>query len=247
MSGLTAVNTTNLSPTTGLVLPIAPGYLAAHEFSPRVSVQYKFSPTLNVYGTIARGFTPGDEIDRLYLFQQLTGSMITDLTTNVGPSTNYGAEFDISAPLPGGFRVSAGMGALRATWGEVRGYVNPVTSLPIPLSGLTVPFAPAYTANTSLDWKHDFGGYDFAARAAASFIGRSYWDPQDAAYQQAYHLVNLSSWVDRGIWKVTASVTNLTQTEYNTIYWTAADVGAPFNIARINRPREFIVSSAVRF
>jgi iron complex outermembrane receptor protein len=287
-SGLRAVNTTNLNPTTGAVLPIAPGYLAAHEFSPRVSVQYKFSPTLNVYGTIARGFTPGDEIeenyivhsyrpeiatnyevglkallehgvqlnaavfytyyaDRLYLFQQLTGSMITDLTTNVGPSTNYGTEFDISAPLPGGFRVNAGVGLLRATWGTVNGYVNPVTSLPIPLSGLTVPFAPAYTANTSLDWKHDFGGYEFGARAAASFIGRSYWDPQDAAYQQAYHLVNLSSWVERGIWKVSASVTNLTQTRYNTVYWTAADVGAPFNIARINRPREFIMSAAVRF
>jgi iron complex outermembrane receptor protein len=287
-SGLRAVNTTNLNPTTGAVLPIAPGYLAAHEFSPRVSVQYKFSPTLNVYGTIARGFTPGDEIeenyivhsyrpeiatnyevglkallehgvqlnaavfytyyaDRLYLFQQLTGSMITDLTTNVGPSTNYGTEFDISAPLPGGFRVNAGVGLLRATWGTVNGYVNPVTSLPIPLSGLTVPFAPAYTANTSLDWKHDFGGYEFGARAAASFIGRSYWDPQDAAYQQAYHLVNLSSWVEHGIWKVSASVTNLTQTRYNTVYWTAADVGAPFNIARINRPREFIMSAAVRF
>jgi hypothetical protein len=46
---------------------------------------------------------------------------------------------------------------------------------------------------------------------------------------------------------VTASVTNLTQTEYNTVYWTAADVGAPFNIARINRPREFVMSASVRF
>jgi outer membrane receptor protein involved in Fe transport len=272
-----------------LVLPIAPARLAAHEFSPRVSLQYKFSPTLNVYGTIARGFTPGDEIeenfvvhsyrpeiatnyevglksllehsvqlttaffyttykDRLYLFQQLTGTAITDLTTNIGPSTNYGAEFDISAPLPGGFKFSGGAGVLRATWGDVPNYVNPVNGqLFGNLKGLTVPFAPAYTANTTLEWKHDFSGYEFGSRATAVFTGRSYWDPQDAAYQRAHQEVNLSAWVEHRIWKVSASVTNLTQSEYNTIYWPAADVGAPFNIARINRPRWFLVDASVRF
>src|ERR1700736_1020220 len=270
-SDLTAVNTNNLDPNTGLVLPIAPGHLHGHEFSPRVSVQYKFSPNLNVYGSIARGFTPGDEIeenfvvhpyrpeiatnyemglksllehgvqlnaaifythyaDRLYLFQQLAGKQIVDLTTNVGPSNNYGVEFDISAPLPDGFKVSAGMGVLRAEWGDVPNYIDPATSQQIDIKGRTVPFAPAYTANTTLEWKHDFGGYEFGSRAAAVFTGRSYWDPQDAAYQRAYHLVNLSSWVERGIWRLSASVTNLTQTEYNTIYGYAPDVGAPFNL-----------------
>jgi iron complex outermembrane receptor protein len=287
-SSLTAVNTNNLDPASGLVLPIAPARLAAHEFSPRVSLQYKFSPTLNVYGTIARGFTPGDEIeenfvvhpyrpeiatnyevgmksllehsvqldaavfyttykDRLYLFQQLTGTNIIDLTTNVGPSTNYGAEFDISAPLPEGFRVSVGLGVLHATWGTVPNYVNPVNGQQIQIQGLTVPFAPAYTANTTLEWKHDFSGYEFGSRAVASFIGRSYWDPQDAAYQKAYDLVNLSAWVEHSIWKISANVTNLTNTEYNTYFQTAADVGAPFNIARIGRPRWFTVSGSVRF
>jgi iron complex outermembrane recepter protein len=288
-SSLTAVNTNNLDPVTGAVLPIAPAHLAAHEFSPRVSVQYKFSPTLNVYGTIARGFTPGDEIeenfvvhpyrpeiatnfevgmkslldhnvqlnaaffyttyaDRLYLFQQLTGSMITDLTTNVGPSTNYGVEFDLVAPLPGGFQFSGGFGALHATWGDVRNYVDPVTGLPIPnLKGLTVPFAPAYTANTTLEWKHEYANYTFGSRVTGSFTGRSYWDPQDAAYQRAYQVMNLSAFVEHSIWKISASVTNLTQTEYNTIYWPAADVGAPFNIARIDRPRWFLINGSVRF
>jgi iron complex outermembrane recepter protein len=288
-STLSAVNTNNLDPNTGAVLPIASNRLAAHEFSPRVSVQYKFSPTLNVYGTIARGFTPGDEIeenftvhsyrpeiatnyevgmksllehsvqlnaaffyttykDRLYLFQQLTGTAITDLTTNIGPSTNYGAEFDIAAPLPGGFKFSGGLGVLHATWGDVKNYVNPVNGVPYDnLKGLTVPFAPAYTANTTLEWKHDFGGYEFGSRATGLFVGRSYWDPQDAAYQRAYQVMNLSASVEHSIWKVSASVTNLTQTSYNTIYWPAADVGAPFNIARISRPRWFLADISVRF
>ena len=288
-SSLSAVNTTNIDPNTGVVLPIAPGHLTGHEFSPRVSVQYKFSPALNAYGTIARGFTPADEIeenfvvhpyraeiatnyevgmksvldrnvqlnaaffyttyaDRLYLFQQITGSTITDLTTNIGPSTNYGVELDIVAPLPGGFQFSGGAGLLRATWGNVTNYVNPVTGLAIPnLKGLTVPFAPAYTANTTLDWKHEVDGYTFGTRVAALFTGRSYWDPQDAAYQRAYQLVNMSAFLEHSIWKVSASVTNLTQTEYNTIYAPAADVGAPFNIARVNRPRWFLVNASVRF
>ena len=287
-SSLRAVNTNNVDPNTGLVLPIASNSLAEHEFSPKGSVQYKFSPTLNVYGTIARGFTPADEIeenfvvhpyrpeiatnyevglkallehrvqldaaifyttyaDRLYLFQQLTGTAITDLTTNIGASTNYGAEFSVSAPLPGGFRASVGAGALRATWGNVPAFVNPVNGQVANIQGLNVPFAPAYTANTTLEWTHNFAGYELGSRGSASFVGRSYWDPQDAAYQQAYHLVNMAAWLGHDHWKVTANVTNLTQTQYNTYFQTAADVGAPFNIARIGRPRWFTVTASVRF
>jgi hypothetical protein len=59
--------------------------------------------------------------------------------------------------------------------------------------------------------------------------------------------MNLSASVEHSIWKVSASVTNLTQSEYNTIYWVSTDVGAPFNIARVNRPRWFLVDASVRF
>jgi len=287
-STLSAVNTNNLD-ANGNVLPIAPGRLVGHEFSPRVSVQYKFSPTVNAYATIARGFTPADEIeenfvvhpyrpelatnyevgvkalldhhvqvngavfytnyaDRLYLFQALAGKIITDLTTNIGASTNYGAEFDISAPLPGGFKISGGVGALHATWGDVTNYVDPVTGNVIPnLKGLTVPFAPAYTGNVTIDWKHDFRGYEVGTRATGTFVGRSYWDPQDAAKQEAYQLLNMSAYVDHANWRISASLTNATQTNYNTVFWPAADVGAPFNIARINRPRWFLMSATARF
>ena len=59
--------------------------------------------------------------------------------------------------------------------------------------------------------------------------------------------MNMSAWFGHGPWKVTANVTNLTQTEYNTYFQTAADVGAPFNIARVGRPRWFTVTASVRF
>src|SRR5260370_42688507 len=111
--------------------------------------------------------------------------MMTDLTTNVGPLTNYGAEFDIVAPLPGGFKFSGGLGGLHATWGDVKNYVNPVNGVPYDnLKGLTVPFAPAYTANTTPEWKHDFGGDHFGSAATGLFDSRSYLGPPGAAVQR---------------------------------------------------------------
>jgi iron complex outermembrane receptor protein len=294
-SSLSAVNTNNVAngDFTTPVLPIAPESISGHEFSPRVSAQYKFSPTANVYGAISRGFTPGDLVeenfiihsfrpeiatqyevgykslleygvqlnaavfytyykDRLYLYQKLANGPILDLTANIGPSTNVGAEFDLAAPLPGGFKVSVGGGVLRARWGETSGFTNPgngniAPGTPQQLNGLNVPFAPAYTASTTLDWKHDFGGYLVGARTEASFIGRSYWDPQNSAFQEAYHLLNASAWLEHGKWKLTVAGTNLTDTSYNTVFWPVPDVNPFHNIARINRPRWFTVNATVRF
>jgi iron complex outermembrane receptor protein len=297
-SSLSAVNTNNVvdGDFTTPVLPIAPGRLSGHEFSPRVSAQYKFSPTANVYGAISRGFTPGDLVeenfvihsyrpevatqyevgykalldgvqvnaavfytyykDRLYLYQRLANGPIQDLTANIGPSTNVGAELDLAAPLPGGFKLSVGGGVLRARWGETNGFVNPGNpgfqpgpggSMSQQLDGLNVPFAPAYTANTTLDWKHDFGGYLVGARTEATFIGRSYWDPQNSAFQEAYHLVNASAWLEHSRWRLTVAGTNLTDTSYNTVFWPVPDVNPFHNIARVNRPKWFTVNATVRF
>jgi outer membrane receptor protein involved in Fe transport len=294
-SSLSAVNTNNVAngDYTTPVLPIASESLSGHEFSPRISAQYKFSPTSNVYGAISRGFTPGDLVeenfiihpyrpeiatqyevgykgwlgygiqfdaavfytyykDRLYLYQRLANGPIQDLTANIGPSTNVGAEFDFAAPLPGGFKVSVGGGVLRARWGETNGFTNPGNGnippgTPQQLNGLNVPFSPAYTANTTLEWKHDFAGYVVGARTEASFIGRSYWDPQNSAFQEAYHLLNASAWLEHGRWKLTFAGTNLTNTSYNTVFWPVPDVNPFHNIARVNRPRWLSVNATVGF
>jgi iron complex outermembrane recepter protein len=294
-SSLSAVNTNNVvdGDFTTPVLPIASKRLSGHEFTPRVSAQYKFSPTLNVYAAISRGFTPGDLVeenfnihsfnpeiatqyevgfksllahdvllnadvfytyykDRLYLYQRLANGPIQDLTANIGPSTNVGAEFDLAVPLPAGFKVSVGGGVLRARWGQTNGFTNPgngniPAGTPQQLNGYNVPFSPAYTASTTLDWKHDFAGYVVGARTAASFIGRSYWDPQNSAFQEAYHLLNASAWLEHGRWKLTVAGTNLTDTSYNTVFFPVPDVNPFHNIARINRPRWYTVNATVGF
>jgi outer membrane receptor protein involved in Fe transport len=294
-SSLSAVNTNNVvdGDFTTPVLPIASKSLSGHEFTPRVSAQYKFSPTANVYAAISRGFTPGDLVeenfiihsfrpeiatqyevgfksllahdvllnadvfytyykDRLYLYQRLANGPIQDLTANIGPSTNVGAEFDLAVPLPAGFKLSIGGGVLRARWGETNGFTNPgngniPAGTPQQLNGYNVPFSPAYTASTTLDWKHDFAGYVVGARTAASFIGRSYWDPQNSAFQEAYHLLNASAWLEHGRWKLTVAGTNLTDTSYNTVFFPVPDVNPFHNIARINRPRWYTVNATVGF
>src|ERR1700721_2078414 len=82
---------------------------------------------------------------------------------------------------PAGFRVSVGAGVLRARWGQTNGFTNPgngniAPGTPQQLDGLNVPFAPAYTASTPLDWKADFAGYGVGARTGASLSARVYWD-----------------------------------------------------------------------
>jgi iron complex outermembrane receptor protein len=261
--------------------------LSGNEFAPRLSVQYKFSPTLNVYTTIARGFQPADEIEengvihplepeiatsyeigvksvldnvmlnaaifyinyqnRLYQSLKDFNGGLLDVTSNIGTSKNYGAEFDVTAPLGHGFKLSGSFGVTRAVWGDVQ-FIDPATSLSINLSGRTAPFTPIYSGTLSLDWEHPVAaGWRVGARADSSFVGRSYWDPQDAASQDAYQLLNLGARVENDRFTLAVHVTNVTGTQYNSMYWSAVDVGTPYNFARVGRPRWFTVTGTVRF
>ena len=261
--------------------------LSGSQFAPRLSVQYKFSPTFNIYSTIGRGFQPADEIEengvihplkpelatsyevglksvldnvmlnaavfyinyqnRLYQSLKDFNGGLLDVTSNIGDSKNYGAEFDLTAPLAYGFKVNSGLGVTRAIWGNVQ-YIDPGTSLPINLSGRTAPYTPIYSGNVGLDWEHPVGaGLRLGARADASFVGRSYWDPQDSASQNAYQLLNLGARLENDRFTLSAHVTNVTGTQYNSMYFPAVDVGTPYNFARIGRPRWFTVSLTARF
>ena len=262
--------------------------LGGHEFSPRVSVQYKFSPTSNVYATMAKGFEPADEIEengvihpykaeiatsyevgmkslwsnavqfnaalfyidyanRLYQNIQFVPYGIVEVTSNIGASQNYGAEFDLLAALPYGFKLGGGFGFTNARWGNVP-FIDPATSLPINLKGRTAPFTPAYSGNITPEWNREIGGgYSVGVRVNASFTGRSYWDPQDSTLQRAYQLVDVGAHVGNDRWTLSAHVANVTSARFNTIYDPTYDIGAPFNVAHINSPRWFVVSGTVRF
>ncbi len=266
----------------------ASAHLNGVEASPRASVRYEFNRDLNVYGTVARGFEPADEIEengvvhaynaevaesyevgvksspapglifnaaaffidyqnRLYQNIQFTPSGLNEVTTNIGPSRNYGVEADFSAKLPYDLKLSGGVGFTRAIWGDTP-FIDPQTTLPINLKGLKAPFTPEVSGNLTLEWTHEFsGGYTFGARANGAYTGTSYWDPQDSAKQRPYSLVDLGARLTTERWEISANVSNLTRTRFNTIYSPSYDIGAPFNVAHVNRPREFFVTGTWRF
>src|SRR5579859_7000334 len=183
--------------------------------------------------------------NRLYQNIQFTPSGLNEVTTNIGPSHNYGVELDLAARLPYHFRLSGGFGYTRAIWGNTP-FIDPQTGLPINLRGRTAPFTPEFSGNLVLEWTHDLGGgYTFGARANGSYTGRSYWDPQDSAKQRPYSLVDLGARLSTARWELSAHVSNLGRTRFNTIYSPSYDIGAPFNVAHINRPREFFVTGTV--
>jgi iron complex outermembrane recepter protein len=261
--------------------------LTGNQFAPRVSAQYKFSPTLNVYSTIARGFQPAQEIEENGVIHPLKPEIATsyevgfksildnvmlnaavffidyqnrwyqtlrdfnggllDVTSNVGTSRNYGAEFDLTAPLAYGFKVSSGFGVTRAIWSNIN-YIDPATSQTINLNGRTAPYTPIYSGNVAVDWEHPVGaGLRVGARVDGTFTGRSYWDPQDSSSQNAYQLLNLGARLENDRFTLAAHVTNVTGTQYNSMYFPAVDVGTPYNFARIGRPRWYTVSLTVHF
>lgn len=188
-----------------------------------------------------------DYANRLYQNIQFVPAGILEVTSNIGASRNYGAELEITGLLPAGFKVSSGLGWTRAVWGNVP-FIDPQTNLPINLRGRIAPFTPDYSANVVVDWTHRMGHeLTFGARLDASFTGSSWWDPQDSARQSAYQLLNMGVRVERGFWTLAGHVSNLTNARYNTIYDPTYDIGAPFNVAHIGRPREFVFSGTVRF
>ncbi len=73
----------------------APQNLSANKISPRASIQYKFNPGTNIYGTVARGFQPGDLSE-----QNLA-------ITTIRPETATSYELGVKSRLPRGAQLNA--------------------------------------------------------------------------------------------------------------------------------------------
>jgi outer membrane receptor protein involved in Fe transport len=63
-----------------------------------------------------------------------------------------------------------------------------------------------------------------------------------------YQVANAGTWLEIGEhWRVSAHVSNVFDRRYNTAYYSGPEVGAPFNIAGVNRPREWVLGFSARF
>ena len=117
--------------------------------------------------------------DRLFQTVQFETTQFVQVTENIGPSHNYGAEFDVSARLTREFLLSASFGVTEAVWGNVPFY-DPDLNVPTNLNGRTAPYTPAYQGSLSLDWSHHLtDNLVVGARADTSFVGQQNWDPTD--------------------------------------------------------------------
>jgi iron complex outermembrane recepter protein len=186
--------------------------------------------------------------NRLFEAAKLTGAGIIQVEKNIGTSRNYGVEVDATVRPVASLTLTAGLGLLRAIWGNVNFY-DGVTNSIINLKGLSAPNAPEYQATVAADWRHGLGqGYVLGARIDARFTGRSWWDPQNLFQQRPYQVANAGAWLEIGEhWRVLGHVTNIFDRKYNTTYYSGSEIGAPFNVAGINRPREWILSLSARY
>jgi iron complex outermembrane receptor protein len=188
-----------------------------------------------------------DYQNRLFQTVAFEGGQFLQITDNIGPSHNYGGEFDVSTRLTRDLLVSASFGVTKAIWGNVPYYdldLNEATNL----NGRTAPYTPAYQGAFTIDWSHHLtDALVLGARADATLFGQQNWDPTDHYQQPAYQLVNLGLRLEAAKWTVAAHVSNVFNKLYNTEFISAAEVQAPFNVAGIGRPRLWSVALNYRW
>jgi iron complex outermembrane recepter protein len=183
-----------------------------------------------------------DYQDRLFQTVALEATQFVQVTQNIGPSHNYGGEFDVSTRLVQGLYFTTSFGVTKAIWGDVPYYDSDLNQ-PTNLNGRTAPFTPAYQGSVSLDWSHHLTqSLILGARVDATFVGQQNWDPTDHFQQPAYQLVNFGVRLEGAKWSVAGHVSNLFNKPYNTEFISAAEVQAPFNVAGIGRPRLWTVA-----
>ena len=183
------------------------------------------------------------------LFSTIDGTTLQEVTKNVGPSHNYGLEFDLVARLTRELTLSGGFGTTRAVWDNIPGYFNPNTGATINLNGLVAPYTPSYQGTLALEWRHPLPA-DMAVgvRVSGAFTGPQWWNISDDYSEKAYQILNAGLSLDIGKhWQLRADGTNLLDKQYHTVYAAGPDIGSPRNTAGYSRPRQWFISATARF
>lgn len=164
---------------------------------------------------------------------------------NIGDSHNLGVEAELAWRATRGLTLSAGVSVIEARWEKGVLYFDEGTGEDIDLGArdLAPPFVPDYTATVSADWNYPLSA-DVAVnwRIDAAFMGKSYWDVQNANAQEAYSLVNASVGIEWRKWNFSVQGRNLFDTEYNNEYLDALYSGLPTNLATRGQPRMILFS-----
>jgi iron complex outermembrane receptor protein len=183
------------------------------------------------------------------LFSTIDGATLQEVTKNVGPSHNYGLEFDLVARLTRELTLSGGFGVTRAVWDNIPSYFNPNTGATINLNGLVAPYTPSYQGTLALEWRHPLpADMVFGVRVSGAFTGPQWWNISDDYSEKAYQILNAGLSLDIGKhWQLRADGINLLDKQYHTVYAAGPDIGSPRNTAGYSRPRQWFISATARF
>jgi iron complex outermembrane receptor protein len=201
-----------------------------------------------------------DYRNRIFEVGRFTGAGLFTFEQNVGSSKNYGFEVEAVAHPTRELALTGGVGVTRAIFGQVifvDGFGNPVNA-----NGNQAPDTPEYQATLAVDWRHHLSDdLVLGARVDTRFVGRSFWDAAGCSalspgcpsqgfrfQQRPYEVVNAGVSLDIGRhWSIGAHIENLFDVRYNTFYADASETGAPYNVAGINRPRQWFVNLTARY
>ncbi|MHB8528370.1 MAG: TonB-dependent receptor [Caulobacteraceae bacterium] len=201
-----------------------------------------------------------DYTNRIFEVGKFVGGGIFTFNANVGSSRNYGFELEAQARPTPELSFTGGLGVTKVVFGAATvldGNGNPLNT-----NGHGGPDTPAYTATLAADWRHHLtNDLVLNARIDARFVGRALWDAAGCnaasagcpfqgadSIQRPYQIVNAGVSLDVGRhWSIGAHVQNLFDARYNTFYADLSETGAPFNVAGINRPRQWFVNATARF
>jgi iron complex outermembrane receptor protein len=201
-----------------------------------------------------------DYTNRIFEVGKFIGTGLFTFEENVGASANYGLELETQAHPTRELTFTGGLGLIRTDFGHATlldGSGNPLET-----NGHEGPDTPNYEGTLGADWRHHIAD-DLVvnARIDARFTGRSFWSaagcnalstgcPSQGAdsIQRPYQIVNGGLALDYGKhWSVSAHVSNIFDTRYNTFFANLSETGSPFNVAGISRPREWSISVTARY
>ncbi len=196
---------------------IAYTYDPQHTYNGEAGVKYRsedgrLEAQLSAYHNITRDY------------QMFVGVQPLQYLQNVGEVTSSGVDLKIRSMPTDNLGITAALGYNRTRFTD---YANPVTP-GLDLTGNRVPYAPALTANVTLDYTFELenGKGELIPYAGVTYTGKSYFDETNTVGQKAYALVDVGM-----EWKVNETVAaevfvnNLFDKTYATYGFNA---GAPY-------------------
>ncbi len=216
------------------------GMLGLTEFRPETTLNYELGIKETPFDNRVTYDVAAFYIDyRDRIFQQQTVEPPNpNIKSNLGDSHNYGMDRSAKVRVTHDLALSAAGGSTIAKWYNAT-YVDPVTHMPVSLNGLTAPYTPIYQASVSADWERSLTDrIVLGVHAEDSFQGRSHWDPQNLRSQSAYSIANFSvRWGVGSHWTFRGNISNAFDTRCNTNYFYGPALGAPYDVAKLGRPR----------